>query len=152
MIQNHVKGPFDPKYIGNYRVISIKGNQVEIQPAVGGPTEMKHIKHVKHIIPANMYINQLPDYSEFGRKATLRINPNQVPDLHWKLANTYHTTNIGQSEIRSTTISVHDITVKTFGYVTDDKSIKWCKTSLNTETCTTQSRCKSAVCSFIPIT
>ena len=32
LIQNHVKGPFDPKYIGNYRVISIKGNQVEIQP------------------------------------------------------------------------------------------------------------------------
>ena len=29
---NHVKGPFDPKYIGNYRVISIKGTQVEIQP------------------------------------------------------------------------------------------------------------------------
>ena len=152
MIQNHVKGPFDPKYIGNYRVISIKGNQVEIQPAVGGPTEMKHIKHVKHILPADMYINQLPDYSKFGRKTTLRINPNQIPDLHWKLANTYHTTNIGQLEIGSTTISVHDITVKTFGYVTDDKHIKWCKTSLNTETCTTQSRHESAVCSFIPIT
>ena len=38
LIQNHNKGPFDPKYIGDYRVISLKGNQVEIQPAVGGPT------------------------------------------------------------------------------------------------------------------
>ena len=74
LIQNHVKGPFDPKYMGSYRVISIKGNQVEIQPAVGGPTEMKHIKHVKHILPANKYINQLSNYSEFERKTTLRIN------------------------------------------------------------------------------
>ena len=152
MIQNHVKGLFDPKYIGNYTVISIKGNQVEIQPTVRGPTEMKHIKHVKHILSADMHINQLPDYSKFGRKTTLRINPNQILDLHWKLANTYRTTNIGESEIGSTTISVHDITVKTFGYVTDEKCIKWCKTSLNTETCTTQSRCESVVCSFIPIT
>ena len=63
MIQNHVKGPFDPKYIGDYRVISLKGNQVEIQPAAGGPTEMKHIKHIKDILPADKYINQLPDYS-----------------------------------------------------------------------------------------
>ena len=144
MIPNHVKGPFDPKYIGDYRVVSLKGNQVEIQPTVGGPTEMKHLKHVKHILPANKYIKQLPDYSGFGRKTTLRINPNQIPDLHWKLANTYHTTNIGQSEIGSTTISVHDITVKTFGYV--------CVTSLSTETCTTQSRHESTVCSVIPIT
>ena len=26
LIQNHVKGPFDPKYIGDYRVVSLKGN------------------------------------------------------------------------------------------------------------------------------
>ena len=152
LIQNHVKGPFDPKYIGDYRVISLKGNQVEIQPTVGGPTEMKHIKHVKHILPADRYVDQLPDYSRFGRKTTLRMNPSQILDLHWKLANTYHTTNIGQSEIGGTTISVHDITVKTFGYVTGDKCIKWCETSLSTKTCTTQSRQESAVCSFIPIT
>ena len=113
---------------------------------------MKHIKHVKHILPANKYINQLPDYSKFGRKTTLRINPNQIPDLHWKLANTYHTTNIGQLEIGSTTISVHETTIKTSGYVIDDKHIQWCKTNLNTKTCTTQSRHESAVCSFIPIT
>ena len=56
LIQNHIKGPSDPKYIGDYRVVSLKGNQVEIQPAVGGPTEMKHIKHVKPILPADKYI------------------------------------------------------------------------------------------------
>ena len=31
------------KYIGDYRIISLKGNQVEIQPAVGGTTEMKQL-------------------------------------------------------------------------------------------------------------
>ena len=116
---------------------------MEIQPAVGGPTEMKHIKHVKYILPADKYIDQLPDYSGFGRKTTLRINPDQIPDLHWKLANTYHTTYIGQSE-KGNTISVHDITVKTFDCV--------CETSLSTETCTTWSRCEPTVCSVIPIT
>ena len=75
-----------------------------------------------------------------------------MPDLHWKLANTYHTTKIGQSETGRTTISVHDITVKTFGYVTGDNHIKWCETSKSTKMCNTQSRHESAVCSFIPIT
>ena len=80
------------------------------------------------------------------------MNPNQILDLHWKLANTYHTTNIGQSEMGGTTISVHDITVKTFSYVTSSNCMKWCETGLSTRTCTTQSRCESAVCPFIPIT
>ena len=147
LVQNHVKGPFDPKYIGDYRVISLKGNQVEVQPTVGGPTEMKH---VKHILPADRYINQLPEYSGFGRKTTLRINPNQIPDLHWKLANTYHTTNIGQLETECTTISVHDITANTYSYITDDKCTEWCRTSLSTKTYTTQSRRELTICSFIP--
>ena len=30
LIQNHNKGPFDPKFIGDYRVVSLKENQVEI--------------------------------------------------------------------------------------------------------------------------
>ena len=63
LIQNHIKGPFELKYIGDYRVISLKGNQVEIQPAIGGTTEIKHIKHVKYVLPADKYINQLPSYA-----------------------------------------------------------------------------------------
>ena len=112
LIQNHNKGPFDPKFIGDYRVVSLKGNQVEIQPAVGGPTERKHIKHVKYILPIDKYINQILNYSEFRRKTTLRINPDQIPDLHWKLVSTYHTTVIGQTE--ATKVSVHDIFVNIY--------------------------------------
>ena len=116
LVQNQVKGPFDPKYIGDYRVVSLKGNQVEVQPANRGPTEMKHIKHVKYILPIDKYIKYLPDYSMFRRKMTLRMNPDYIPDLHWKLVNTYHTTGIGQTEIQNTTASVHFIHEETLSY------------------------------------
>ena len=102
---------------------------------------MKHIKHVKYVLPTDKYIDQLPDYSRFGRKTTLRINPDQILDLDWKLTNTYHTTNIGQTEIGITIVSIHEITVNTFK----------CKTSLSTDTYTTQSRCEPLVCSFLPL-
>ena len=32
---------------------------------------MKTFKHVKHILPAERYVDQLPDYSGFGRKQHL---------------------------------------------------------------------------------
>ena len=53
LVQNHTRGPFDPKYVGDYHVVSLRGNQVEVQPSVGGPTEMKHVKHVKYILPVD---------------------------------------------------------------------------------------------------
>ena len=93
LVQNHTKGPFNPKYVGDYCVVSLKGNQVKVQPSIGGATEMKHIKHVKYIFLADPYIKQIPDYSAFGRKAALRMNPDKIPDLQWQLASTYHTTN-----------------------------------------------------------
>ena len=98
---------------------------------------MKHVKHIKYVLPADKYINKLPDYSGFGRKTTLRINPDQIPDLHWKLTNTYHTTEIGQMEV--TDVSIHNITINT------------CNTSLSTETYTIQSRCEP-LCSLLPVT
>ena len=102
---------------------------------------MKHIKHVKYVLPADKYINKLPDYSGFGRKTTFRLNPNQIPDLHWKLAISYHTTEIGQTEV--TNVSIHNITITT---LTDT-----CTADLSTETCTTQSRCEP-LCSLLPVT
>ena len=49
----NTRGPFDPKYVGDYHVVSLKGNQVEVQPLIGGPMEMKHNKHVKYILPVD---------------------------------------------------------------------------------------------------
>ena len=84
----------------------IKGNQIEVRPSIRGPTEMKHMKHVKYIHPADQYIKHIPDYSTFGRKTMLRINPQHILDLHWQIADTYHTTNIGQSTLHVCTPSV----------------------------------------------
>ena len=30
LVQNHTKGPFDPKYVGDHCVVSLKGNQGEV--------------------------------------------------------------------------------------------------------------------------
>ena len=139
LVQNHVKGPFDPKYIGDHRVVALKGNQVEIQPATRGPTEMKHIKHVKYILPTDRYISQLPNYSMFRRKTTLRMNPDHIPDLYWRLASTYHTTSIGYTELVST-ISVHYVTVETLNYTKSNKHGEWCGTVLDTKTSTSKSK------------
>ena len=106
LVQNHTKGPFDPKYIGDYHVVLIKGNQIKVRPSIGGPTEMKHVKHVKYVHPADQYIKHIPDYSSFGRKTTLRINPKHISDLHWQSADTYHTTNIGHCTLHECTPSV----------------------------------------------
>ena len=47
--------------------------------------------HVKYILPADNVIRQMPDYSQFGRKTTLRLNPDNIPDLNWKLATSLNT-------------------------------------------------------------
>ena len=53
LVQNHTRRPFDPKYVEDYQVVSLKGNQVKVQPLIGGSTEMKDIKYVKYILPVD---------------------------------------------------------------------------------------------------
>ena len=76
----------------------------------------------------------------FGRKTTLRMNPDHIPDLHWKLANTYHTTSIGCTELLPTTVSIHYVAVETLSYAKSNKCGEWCGTVLDTRTSTTQSK------------
>ena len=139
LVQNHTKGPFDPKYVGNYHVVSLKGNQVEVQPSIGGPTEMKHIKHVKYIFPVDQYIKQIPDYSVFGRKAALRRNPDKIPDLQWQLASMYHTMNIGQHESQTSDISTSSVDVNAISHAGGNKYKSLCETTLNMDTIMIQS-------------
>ena len=79
LVQNHNKGPFDPKHIGDYLMVAIKGNQVEVRPSIGGPTEMKHIKHVKYIHPADQYIKDVPELFNFWMKNYLKDKSKQYP-------------------------------------------------------------------------
>ena len=69
------------------------------------------------MLPADNVIASLPDYSAFGRKTTLRLNPDKIPDLNWNIAtqlNTTLTTTNGKNtnamaEIFSTSINIEEV-------------------------------------------
>ena len=81
LVKDHTAKAFQPRFKGNYKVISQKGNQVEIRPAEGGETVKFHVTDVKKIIPVYQAISQLPDYNKLGRLTKLRLNPENIPDL-----------------------------------------------------------------------
>ena len=76
------------------------------------------------------------------------MNPDKIPDLNWKLTNTYHTRNIGQAKFQATDISTHCVAVDTISYVEGNKCGDWYGITLNTDTHTLQSNIKPVVCSI----
>ena len=58
-------------------------------------------------------------------KTTLRMNPDYIPDLHWNLANMFHTTNIGYVDTQNTVISTYYIDVETLSYAKGDRCEDW---------------------------
>ena len=85
LIKDHTAKVFQPRYKGNFRVVTQRGNQVEVKPAEGGELSKFHITDVKKILPADQAITQLPDYSKLGRLTKLRLNPRDIPDLKWQI-------------------------------------------------------------------
>ena len=77
------------------------------------------------------------------------MNPDKIPDLHWKLASSYHTTNIGQIKPQAACAFTHCIDVDTVSYDRGDKCGNWCGTTLNIDTITLQSNIKPVICSTI---
>ena len=109
LIKDHTAKAFQPHYIGNYRIVSFKGNQVEVHKTEGGNTAWVHLTDIKYILPVNNVINKLPDYQNFGRKTKLRLNRDGIPDLHWNLSTTLNTTptlTMQQSLIQTSIVSV----------------------------------------------
>ena len=68
LIKDHTAKAFQPQYIGNYRIVSFKGNQVEVCKTKGGNTTWVHLTDVKYILPVDGVIAKLPDYQSFGQK------------------------------------------------------------------------------------
>ena len=68
------------------------------------------------------------------------MNPDYIPDLHWRLANTYHTTSIGYTEPLTTIVSIRYVAVETLSYANSSKCGEWYGTVLNTKTSTSQSK------------
>ena len=80
-----IRKTLDPRYEGTYRVVRIKGNQVEI--ACNGtvtPTKWAHVTHLKPLLCTDEIIEHLPKNEAFARKTKLVLNPNKIPDLQWK--------------------------------------------------------------------
>ena len=94
LIKYHMAKAFQPRFKGSYRVVSHKGNQVEIQPSEGGETVEFHVTDVKKITSVDQAISQLPDYNKLGRLTKLRLNPKNIPDLDWQLTSELNTTPI----------------------------------------------------------
>ena len=77
----HLRKTLAPRYEGNYRVVAIKGNQVELaREGTVLPTKWYHVSHVKPLLQANEAISCLPAYDTFGRKGKLAIHPDNIPD------------------------------------------------------------------------
>ena len=92
LIKDHTAKAFQPHYVGNYRIVFFKGNQVEVHKTEGGNTTCVQLTDVKYILPVDNIITKLPDYQSFGRKTKLRLNPDRIPNLHWNLSTTLNTT------------------------------------------------------------
>ena len=91
MIKTHAEGQFQPIYKGYYRIVSFKGNQVQVIPVEGGKPHFVHITDVKYIMPVDSIIPHLPLPNQFGRMSKYNLNPKNIPDLKWKLSSTLNT-------------------------------------------------------------
>ena len=91
MIKTHADKAFEPKYKGPFRIVSLKGNQVEVAPGTGGASHFVHIADVKYILPADYIVQQIPDYAKFGRQTKLNFDPNKAADLQWQFPTTLYT-------------------------------------------------------------
>ena len=88
----HIRKTLDPWYEGTYRVIRIKGNQVELaRNGTVAPTKWAHISHLKPLLWADEIIEHLPQDNAFARKTKLALNPDKIPDLEWKRATELNT-------------------------------------------------------------
>ena len=69
----------------NFRVVTQRGNKVEVKPAEDGELSRLHVTDVKKILPADQAITQLPDSNKLGRLTKLRLNPRDILDMNWQI-------------------------------------------------------------------
>ena len=67
--------------MGDYRIVSANGNQVEIIPTIGGKTKIVYISALQCILFTGNAIPKIPDSQTFGRKTKLRLNQDHIPDI-----------------------------------------------------------------------
>ena len=112
MLKRHDKKTFEPLYEGYYRVLQTRGNQVDVQSITGDQIKMVHIKDVKVVLPVDRVINEIPDYTKFGRKSKLDLDPTKIPDLNWVLSTKLHTQTTPTTTVSLSSPTVVDTMVK----------------------------------------
>ena len=55
VIKNHTVKLFEPKYIGDFRIVKILGHKVQLQPVQGGPLKEEHLDHIKCFASRKIY-------------------------------------------------------------------------------------------------
>ena len=80
----------------------------------------------------------MPNYEQFGRKANLRLNPKNIPDLQWDMTDKLHTSNIGTvtTTLQGKTEEVDEMVDVNTMYINICSYIK-CKIDHNTYTTNT---------------
>ena len=91
MIKSHTREQFQPLYKGYFRIISFKGNQVQVRGCQNNHLQTVHISDVKYVLPADAIIKQIPPIDPNIRKSKLKFNPEMVQDLGWTLSTTLNT-------------------------------------------------------------
>ena len=64
---------------------------MDVQPTSGGQVKTVHIKDVKVILPVDRVLNEIPDYTNYGQKSKLDLDPHKIPELNWALSTRIHT-------------------------------------------------------------
>ena len=113
LVKDHTAKAFQPRFKGNFRVGTQKGNQVEVRPAEGGETAKFHVTDIKKILCVNQTISQLPYYNNLRRLTKLRLNLKDIPNLDWQLASELTVPSLYRTlEIGNETISTNQVTSK----------------------------------------
>ena len=88
MVKDVMSAVFEPKYMPNYRVVAIYGeNRIEVKDE-SGKTSLRRASHVKRIDPVEKVVQQIPTeqaFRDFGRATKLLLDPKKVPDIGYKL-------------------------------------------------------------------
>ena len=84
LIHDHTSKSFQPRFKEDYRVVSIKGNTIEVKNNHGLMSTF-HITDIKKMTMAEKVNELLPDLRKFGRKGKLCMDPDLFKHLEWTL-------------------------------------------------------------------
>ena len=103
LVRNIDLGIFEPKYLPNYRIIALYGNNNIAVKAPDGKVQVQCRGQIKKIDPVDKVISLVPsveDFKKFGRKTKLLIHPDNIPDTNISLPTKNQTKMTGgQNEI-----------------------------------------------------